>query len=132
VGETSALAPLVKALAASPQAPDVVVSVSTETGFARARDLYDADRAVVRFPLDFTWMVRRFLDDLRPDIVVLAELETAGVEAVHVAGLGLVVAEERHPRAARQHCKQRGKERQAQAGDRHGAAVIEIGEGRVC
>ena len=75
VGETSGLAPLVEVLATSPQAPDVVVSVSTETGFARARDLHGVDREVVRFPLDFTWMVRRFLDDLRPDLVVLAELE---------------------------------------------------------
>lgn len=75
VGETSALAPLVDALANSPLAPDVVVSASTETGFARARSIHGTDREVVRFPLDFTWMARRFLDDLRPDLVVLAELE---------------------------------------------------------
>ncbi len=75
VGETSALTPLVAALAASPLAPDVVVSASTETGFERARRIHGGDRAVVRFPLDFTWMTRRFLDDLRPDLVVLAELE---------------------------------------------------------
>lgn len=75
VGETSALVPLVDALVTSPVAPDVVVSVSTETGLARARRIHGADRVVVRFPLDFTWMARRFLDDLRPDLVVLAELE---------------------------------------------------------
>ena len=75
VGETNALVPLVDALSASPQVPDVVVSVSTETGFARARGIHGADREVVRFPLDFTWMVRCFLDDLHPDLVVLAELE---------------------------------------------------------
>ena len=75
VGETNALAPLVEALSASPQAPDVVVSVSTETGFTRARSIHGTDREVVRFPLDFTWMVRRFVDNLRPDLVVLAELE---------------------------------------------------------
>ena len=75
VGETNALQPLVEALAASPPAPDVVVSASTETGFERARRIHGAHREVVRFPLDFTWMTRRFLDDLRPDLVVLAELE---------------------------------------------------------
>jgi len=75
VGETNALQPLVEALAASPPAPDVVVSASTETGFARASRIHGGEREVVRFPLDFTWMTRRFLDDLRPDLVVLGELE---------------------------------------------------------
>ena len=75
VGETNALEPLVNALAASRPAPDVVVSASTETGFARARRIHAGHRVVVRFPLDFTWMVDRFLDGLRPDLVVLAELE---------------------------------------------------------
>lgn len=75
VGETNALQPLVEALAASPPAPDVVVSASTETGFARASRIHGGEREVVRFPLDFTWMTRRFLDDLRPNLIVLAELE---------------------------------------------------------
>ncbi|MDE2865818.1 MAG: 3-deoxy-D-manno-octulosonic acid transferase [Gemmatimonadota bacterium] len=75
VGETSALEPLADALASSRLKPDVVVSASTETGFARARRIHEGRREVVRFPLDFTWMVDRFLDGLRPDLVVLAELE---------------------------------------------------------
>ncbi|MDE2804445.1 MAG: glycosyltransferase [Gemmatimonadota bacterium] len=75
VGEIHALEPLVEALAASPVAPDVVVSASTATGFERARRIHTPDREVVRFPLDFTWMTARFLDAVRPDLVVLAELE---------------------------------------------------------
>ena len=75
VGETNALVPFVEALARSPAAPDVVVSASTETGFERARQLHGDRREVVRFPLDLTWMVERFLDGVRPDAVVLAELE---------------------------------------------------------
>lgn len=75
VGETNALQPLVAALADSPRTPDVVVSASTETGFARACGIHGPDRQVVRFPLDFTWMARRFLNDLQPDLVVLGELE---------------------------------------------------------
>ena len=75
VGETNALEPLVDALADSRPEPDVVVSASTETGFARACRIHAGRREVVRFPLDFTWMVDRFLDGLRPDLVVLAELE---------------------------------------------------------
>ena len=75
VGETNALEPFVEALAASRSRPDVVVSASTATGFERARRIHAGRREVVRFPLDFTWMVSRFLDAVRPDLVVLAELE---------------------------------------------------------
>ena len=75
VGETNALEPFVEALAASRPAPDVVVSASTVTGFERARRIHAGRREVVRFPLDFTWMVRRFMDTVRPEVVVLAELE---------------------------------------------------------
>lgn len=75
VGETNALAPFVDALAGSPQEPDVVVSAGTETGFARAGQVHGARNEVVRFPLDFTWTARRFLDAVRPRLVALAELE---------------------------------------------------------
>ena len=75
VGETNALEPLVDELASSRLEPDVVVSASTETGFERARRIHAQRREVVRFPLDFTWTVDRFLNALRPDLVVLAELE---------------------------------------------------------
>ena len=75
VGETHALEPFVDALAASPLALDVVVSASTATGFERARHIHAGRREVVRFPLDFTWMVGRFLDGVRPELVVLGELE---------------------------------------------------------
>ena len=75
VGETHALEPFVEALAASPIAPDVVVSASTATGFERAARIHAGRREVVRFPLDFTRMVGRFLDGVRPELVVLAELE---------------------------------------------------------
>ena len=75
VGETHALEPFVDALAASPLAPDVVVSASTETGFERAARIHEGRHEVVRFPLDFTWMVGRFLDRVRPELVVLGELE---------------------------------------------------------
>ncbi len=75
VGETHAVKPLVRALANASANVDVVVSASTETGFARAARVHQGRCEVVRFPLDFTWMVRRFLDVVRPDLVVLAELE---------------------------------------------------------
>ena len=75
VGETHALEPLAAALAASPSKPDLVMSAGTDTGFRRAVEIHGDAHAVVRFPLDFTWTVRRFLDAARPRLVVLAEVE---------------------------------------------------------
>lgn len=75
VGEINALGPFLEALAASSSAPDVVVSAGTATGFERAVRLHEGRREVVRFPLDFTWTTRRFLDAVAPRMVALAELE---------------------------------------------------------
>ncbi|MDE0074091.1 MAG: hypothetical protein OXR82_05330 [Gammaproteobacteria bacterium] len=72
VGEVAAMRQLVGLLAARTR---VVVSSTTDTGVARARVLYRSRHAVVRYPLDLSWMVRRFLDAVRPDVVALAELE---------------------------------------------------------
>jgi 3-deoxy-D-manno-octulosonic-acid transferase len=72
VGEVNALRPLVPLL--TPHV-EVVVSTTTDTGLARARELFASSCAVVRYPLDFSWAVRRFLDAVRPDAVALVELE---------------------------------------------------------
>jgi len=72
VGEASALRTLVPLLA---EHADVVVSSTTDTGIARARALYSDIATVVRYPLDFSFAVRRFLDAVQPDAVALTELE---------------------------------------------------------
>jgi 3-deoxy-D-manno-octulosonic-acid transferase len=54
---------------------ELVIAASTNTGFARAEALYGGRHAVVRFPYDFSFAVRRFLDAVRPDAVGLVELE---------------------------------------------------------
>ena len=72
VGEVAATRHLVDRLAARAR---VVVSSTTDTGVARARSLYGPHHPVVRYPLDLSWMVRRFLDAVRPDVVALTELE---------------------------------------------------------
>lgn len=83
VGEVNTLRGLVPLL--KPHV-DVVISVGTDTGIARARALF-ADEAnpgapaylgaakVVRYPLDLSSAVRRFWDSIRPDAVALVELE---------------------------------------------------------
>ncbi len=72
VGEVSALRGVVPQLVGK---VDVVVSATTDTGLARANDLFGATCHVVRYPLDFSWAVERFLDRVRPDAVALVELE---------------------------------------------------------
>lgn len=72
VGEVNALRELVPLLI--PHA-EVVISVGTDSGIARARQLFEHRAAIVRYPLDFSACVRRFLDATRPDAVGLVELE---------------------------------------------------------
>jgi 3-deoxy-D-manno-octulosonic-acid transferase len=79
VGEVSTLRSLVPLL--TPRA-EVVISVGTDTGIARARDLFESEETpaeararVVRYPLDFSRSVRRFLDAVKPTAVGLVELE---------------------------------------------------------
>ncbi|MCE2397884.1 MAG: glycosyltransferase [Gemmatimonadetes bacterium] len=75
VGEHVALGRLVEALAESEVRPEMVVSATTTSGAEVARRTHASRHEVVRYPLDFTWMANRFLDALRPRLVVLAELE---------------------------------------------------------
>ena len=74
VGEVNALRSLVPELA---NQADVIVSVTTDTGLKQAQSLFGELEAVdvVRYPLDCSWMVRRFLDTVQPDVVGLVELE---------------------------------------------------------
>ncbi|MEM1445299.1 MAG: glycosyltransferase N-terminal domain-containing protein [Planctomycetota bacterium] len=76
VGEVNLLRGLVGELIARDCA--VIVASTTNTGFTRAEQVYGdlpGVMSVVRWPLDFSWAVRRFLDAVKPDVVVSAELE---------------------------------------------------------
>jgi len=73
VGEAAALRKLVPMLVEA--GAEVVVSCTTDTGLARSQALYAGCAHVVRYPLDASWSVRRFLDAIDPDVVGLVELE---------------------------------------------------------
>ena len=75
VGEVNAIRGLVERLANDRMQPEIVVSVTTDTGIDRARKLFGERHAVVRTPFDFSFAVRRWLDRTRPDVLVLVELE---------------------------------------------------------
>jgi 3-deoxy-D-manno-octulosonic-acid transferase len=53
---------------------EVMVSTTTRTGQALAREKFGADR-VFYFPLDFGWAVRAWIRALQPRLLVLAETE---------------------------------------------------------
>jgi len=74
LGEINATPRLVDALRARLPDHDIVVSTTTDTGFARAVQLYGADH-VFRFPLDFSLVISRVLRRIRPTLIVLVELE---------------------------------------------------------
>ena len=75
VGEVNAIRQLVERLASLPSRPEIVIATTTNTGTARAMELYRSSHAVVRFPFDLSWSVDRFLNRVRPDLVALVELE---------------------------------------------------------
>jgi len=77
-------------------AVDCVVSSSTTTGIDVAGTRFGADRTFP-CPLDFTWSVNRVLDRVRPDLLVLGELELWPnlLARVHARGIPIVVANAR-------------------------------------
>ncbi len=72
VGEVSALRSLIPLLTDD---IELIVAVTTDTGIARAQTLFGDTCPVVRYPLDFSRCVRRFLDAIDPDAAALVELE---------------------------------------------------------
>ena len=76
VGEVNAIRELVAALEGEGRdGCKIVIATTTNTGFARAQALYGANHIVVRYPLDFGFAVRRFLQAVQTDLVALVELE---------------------------------------------------------
>ncbi|MBS0192119.1 MAG: glycosyltransferase N-terminal domain-containing protein [Phycisphaerales bacterium] len=76
VGEVNALRHLVPLLAGGSESEfDLVITAGTDTGLARAQELFSKHAIVLRYPLDFSASVKRFLDAVRPDAVGLVELE---------------------------------------------------------
>ena len=97
VGETMAIGRLVELLdGLDPELP-VVISTTTRTGQKLAQDRFGNVRPgktrVFYYPLDFAWIVRRYLRALRPRAIVLVESELwprVIVEAVR-AGIPVIV-----------------------------------------
>jgi 3-deoxy-D-manno-octulosonic-acid transferase len=75
VGEVlSGVALAQKLKAAYPQRP-LIVSTTTQTGQALARERVKAADAVIYFPFDWAFCVRRALDAVKPALVIVLETE---------------------------------------------------------
>ncbi len=73
-GEVAVLKPLIARLERDMPAVELVVSAYTYTGLATARAAYPRHR-VVPFPLDFSFVVKRFLNRFDPRLIIIVESE---------------------------------------------------------
>jgi 3-deoxy-D-manno-octulosonic-acid transferase len=74
VGEVNLLEPIVARWQRLHPDRDCVISTTTRAGYELACKKY-APRLIFYCPLDFTWAVRRAMERIRPDLLVLVELE---------------------------------------------------------
>jgi 3-deoxy-D-manno-octulosonic-acid transferase len=91
VGEVLAAAQLIRELKAALPEWVIAVSTTTETGQRLAKQRL-TDSEVFYLPLDFAFAVRRYLDVLRPGMVILMESELWPRLIVECAGRGIPVA----------------------------------------
>ncbi len=75
VGEVNLLGTLTTELRRRRPEWDLVISTTTRAGMELARRKYGADCTVFYCPLDFSWAVGAAMRRVRPDLLVLAELE---------------------------------------------------------
>jgi len=75
VGEVNAAKTLVEGLEKRFGDFQIVISTTTDTGFARANTLFGAKHTVIYFPFDFSWIMKRAFRNIQPSICLLMELE---------------------------------------------------------
>ena len=75
VGEVNAAKTLLAELEKQFRDFEIVVSTTTDTGFARASKLFGETHSVFYFPFDFSWVVRRAFRRVNPAVCLLMELE---------------------------------------------------------
>ena len=75
MGEVNAAKTIIRKLEAKFSDFEIVISTTTDTGFARAASLFSKDHQVFYFPFDFSWAVYRAFNNIRPSICLLMELE---------------------------------------------------------
>lgn len=75
VGEVLAIVGLVEKICLSHPNHQIVISTVTPTGYTVARQRFRKEDVILFAPLDLGWIVRRFIDAIRPEIFIIAETE---------------------------------------------------------
>jgi 3-deoxy-D-manno-octulosonic-acid transferase len=75
VGEVNSTKSLVTGLRKRLPDFELVMSVTTDTGFDQATKLYGDSMAIFYYPWDFSWVVKKALTMIAPSAIVLMELE---------------------------------------------------------
>jgi len=75
VGEVNAAMTIVRELEDRFAEFEIVISTTTDTGFARANNLFSRKHQVFYFPFDFSRVMHRAFGNIRPAICLLMELE---------------------------------------------------------
>ena len=111
VGEAIAALPLARQLKQQFPARPLVISTTTETGQKLAEERFNFADAIIYFPFDWSWIVRRVLRAVRPACVLIVETEMWPnfMRQTHRAGVPLIIVNgrisqksfRRHQRALR-------------------------------
>jgi 3-deoxy-D-manno-octulosonic-acid transferase len=75
VGEMMAASPLISALMKGKPGEGIILSAVTATGRGVAKERFPNASAILFFPLDFRWIVKRSLEAIQPRAVLLTETE---------------------------------------------------------
>lgn len=75
VGETQASLPLVQGLRQQYPGTPILITNTTPTGSDQVRRLFGEDQPQCHLPLDYPFAIRRFLDRVRPRVLILMETE---------------------------------------------------------
>ncbi|MBW8041579.1 MAG: 3-deoxy-D-manno-octulosonic acid transferase [Planctomycetes bacterium] len=75
VGEVNAAKTIIEELQNTFPDFEIVISTTTDTGFARATNIFGEKFKVFYFPLDFSWIMLRAFGKIRPSICLLMEQE---------------------------------------------------------
>ncbi|MCX5635394.1 MAG: 3-deoxy-D-manno-octulosonic acid transferase, partial [Planctomycetota bacterium] len=84
VGEVNAARTIIDKLLNKFPEFEIVVSTTTDTGYARAKAIFGDSLTVIFFPLDFSWIMRQAFERIQPALCLLMELEV-WPNFVHIA-----------------------------------------------
>jgi len=91
VGEVNATRTIIDELRNKFPEFEIVVSTTTDTGYARAKAIFGDSMTVIFFPLDFSWIMRQAFERIHPAVCLLMELEV-WPNFIHIAkGLNIPV-----------------------------------------